>query len=242
MHGFSSLSALNGTGMIGDFISLRILLLSESALDRNMIRRGAALASFPVDFAETGNPDDACAIIARNQVDMIFVDAALPALARTAVIARARAAQRKPFVFLVAANRTAASNLVGGETDGVVSWPMNLLDSEALFTRCSQTCIPHSVLVVDDSLTVRNIVRKVLEASRYRINYSEAAEGAAAVRQIAGGKIKLVFLDYHMPGLDGIETLTAIKHDHPDLHVVIMTSATDGTVAELAIAPARRHS
>ncbi len=220
--------------MIGDFISLRILLLSEAVMERNLIRRGAALASFPVDFTETGNPDEACQKIARDQIDMIFVDAALPQAARAMVITQARAAKRRPFVFLVAANREAASTLAGNEVDGVVAWPLNLRDAEVLFGRCSRTCIPHRVLVVDDSLTVRNIVRKVLEASRYWIAYSEAAEGVAAVRQIEGGRIELVFLDYHMPGLNGIETLQAIKHDHQNLHVVIMTSATDSAVAELA--------
>ena len=37
-----------------------------------------------------------------------------------------------------------------------------------------------------------------------------------------------------MPGLNGVETLSEIKRQCPDLHVVIMTSTADDVIAESA--------
>ena len=34
----------------------------------------------------------------------------------------------------------------------------------------------------------------------------------------------MVFLDYNMPGLNGVETLSEIKRQNPDVAVVMMTS------------------
>ncbi len=142
--------------------------------------------------------------------------------------------EQKPFVFLLAATAEEAQGLAGGGADGVVVKPANLDQAKTLVERCARLRLPNRVLVVDDSLTMRNIVRKILVASRFRLEVSEAPEGIDALRQIASGKFDLVFLDYNMPGLDGVETLSEIKRQSPDLHVVIMTSAADDMVAERA--------
>ncbi|MGA2891341.1 MAG: response regulator [Xanthobacteraceae bacterium] len=90
------------------------------------------------------------------------------------------------------------------------------------------------VLIVDDSATMRCIVRKVLEASHFPVDLAEAQDGAAAIEQINSGKFDLIFLDYNMPGLNGIDTLVQIKGKFPQLDVVVMTSHEDDTVAKRA--------
>jgi len=70
--------------------------------------------------------------------------------------------------------------------------------------------------------------------SRFQLEISEAQEGVEAIKQIATGKFDIVFLDYNMPGLNGVETLAGIKRQSPNVHVVIMTSTTDDVVADRA--------
>jgi CheY-like chemotaxis protein len=94
--------------------------------------------------------------------------------------------------------------------------------------------MPSHVLVVDDSATMRNIVRKLLTGIRFPLEIAEAEEGIAALKQIASGRFDFVFLDYSMPGLNGIETLSEIKRQYPKVQVVIMTSVQDEAVAERA--------
>ena len=64
----------------------------------------------------------------------------------------------------------------------------------------------------------------------------EAAEGFAALEQLRSGRFGLVFLDYNMPGFNGLETLSEIKRESPGVAVVMMTSTLDNAIADRAYA------
>lgn len=219
--------------MIDDLLSLRILMLLESARQRGLLRQGAAAASVPVDIIEAGSAAEACERLAGNDVDVVFVSAGLSAAAdRAAVIARARAAERAPFVFAVAAAKGAVVTSGAAAADGTIVLPADVDGTRRMIDRCSNLHELRRVLIVDDSLTMRSIVRKILKASRFPLDPSDAKEATDALSQIAGSPFDMVFLDYHMPGLNGIDALSEIKGRHPDLHVVIMTTAADASLVE----------
>ena len=81
---------------------------------------------------------------------------------------------------------------------------------------------------------MRSIVRKILSASRFALDVHEAAEGIAALNQLRSGNFGLVFLDYNMPGFNGLETLSEIKRESPNVAVVMMTSTVDNAIADRA--------
>lgn len=221
--------------MSDDLLCLRILLFSAKAAERDLLRRGALAASVPVDVVEAETIAAARAKISSGgDVDIVFADATTPDADRAALIAQAQAATRKPFVFLVAANLDGAQSLADSGADGVVVQPTKQDEAKALVERCARVRLPNRVLVVDDSLTMRGIVRKILAQSRFRLDMTEAQEGVEAIKQIATGKFEIVFLDYNMPGLNGVETLAGIKRQSPNLHVIIMTSQADEVLAEKA--------
>ena len=67
------------------------------------------------------------------------------------------------------------------------------------------------VLVVDDSLTVREIERKLLESYGYRVDVAvDGMDGWNAVRR---NKYNLIITDVDMPRMDGIELVNSIKND-----------------------------
>lgn len=67
------------------------------------------------------------------------------------------------------------------------------------------------VLVVDDSLTVREIERKLLESYDYRVDVAvDGMDGWNAVRR---NKYDLIITDVDMPRMDGIELVNSIKRD-----------------------------
>jgi two-component system sensor histidine kinase and response regulator WspE len=67
------------------------------------------------------------------------------------------------------------------------------------------------VLVVDDSLTVRELERKLLESRGYAVEISvDGMDGWNAVRT---GQFNLVVTDVDMPRMDGIELVKLIKND-----------------------------
>jgi CheY-like chemotaxis protein len=107
---------------------------------------------------------------------------------------------------------------------GKPAWPE---EATRLLARSIRVRLPSRVLVVDDSSTMRSIVRKLLAGTRLPLEVSEADEGFAALKQVGEADIDLVFLDYNMPGFSGLETLAELKREKRQVSVVVMSSAND---------------
>ena len=215
--------------MSGDLVSLRVLVVTAVPSQQQLWQEGAAMASVPIDFA-AADAVASSAMLRRTGVDICIVDRDLPEAERATVIAAARAAQPAPLVFMAmprGSHRT-------GNVDGVLAKPGSPEGAKNLVELCTRAKIPTRVLIVDDSSTMRNIVRKILSASRFAFDVHEASEGIAAIEQLASGKFGLVFLDYNMPGFNGIETLLEIRRVAPKVSVVMMTSTATNELVERA--------
>ena len=80
-----------------------------------------------------------------------------------------------------------------------------------------------TILMVDDSSSLRLVVRMTLEGDGYQV--LEAADGQQALALLDGRKIDLVLSDLNMPVLDGIGLLAHIRQlDAYRLTPVIMLS------------------
>lgn len=79
---------------------------------------------------------------------------------------------------------------------------------------------PVSVLVVDDNPDHRNLIRLRLERSGVIVR--EADSGEAALDHL--DNVHLVLCDYKLPGMDGLETLAAIRRCS-DCSVIMVTGA-----------------
>jgi two-component system, chemotaxis family, sensor kinase CheA len=84
---------------------------------------------------------------------------------------------------------------------------------------------PPKVLVVEDSFTVRELQRSILEAAGYPVATARDGRDALAVLD-RDSQIALVITDLDMPELDGLGLTRAIRADarHSSLPVVIVTS------------------
>jgi len=82
------------------------------------------------------------------------------------------------------------------------------------------------ILVTDDSLTVRMMLKSHLEGAGYRV--STCADGEACLAQLEAGTDPpdLVLLDVVMPGMDGLEVLGRLKsgEDRGYLPVILLTA------------------
>lgn len=82
------------------------------------------------------------------------------------------------------------------------------------------------VLVVDDSVVVRRLVSDVLSADPRLEVVATASNGRIALAKVATLKPDLITLDLEMPVMDGLETLTELRKDHPRLPVVMFSTLT----------------
>lgn len=83
---------------------------------------------------------------------------------------------------------------------------------------------PIRILLVDDQELIRLGFRMVLDAEPDVLVVGEAADGHAAIAQVAALEPDLVLMDIRMPGLDGIAATEAIVRDHPRTRVLVLTT------------------
>lgn len=67
------------------------------------------------------------------------------------------------------------------------------------------------ILVVDDSITVREVERNLLESNGYDVEV--AVDGLDGWNAVRGGQYDLIITDIDMPRMDGFELVTMIKND-----------------------------
>ena len=82
------------------------------------------------------------------------------------------------------------------------------------------------ILVVDDNQDNRDLIRRRLERSGYRV--VEAEDGPSGLDIVRQQSIDLVILDVMMPGMSGIEVLQILRRSHTTAELpVIMATAKD---------------
>jgi len=87
----------------------------------------------------------------------------------------------------------------------------------------SETAAPR-VLVVDDDLTVRDVVRRYLERAGYQV--AVAGDGESALRLAETVRPDLVVLDLMLPGIDGLEVCRRLR-TQSQMPVVMLTALGD---------------
>jgi DNA-binding NarL/FixJ family response regulator len=83
------------------------------------------------------------------------------------------------------------------------------------------------VVIVDDHAVVRSGLQQLLAAETDIEVVGTARNGAEALSLIAETTPSVALMDLSMPDVDGIEATRRITADHPDVHVVVLTSFAD---------------
>ncbi len=78
-----------------------------------------------------------------------------------------------------------------------------------------------SVLVIDDEEVVRSLLAESLAADGFEVETAES--GRAALEALRRRRFDLAITDLKMPGMDGIQTLRALKEADREIQVVVMT-------------------
>jgi two-component system chemotaxis response regulator CheY len=83
-----------------------------------------------------------------------------------------------------------------------------------------------TVMVVDDSRIMRNIVKNTFELLKIPCQYLEAEDGNRALDLLRKNKVDLVLLDWNMPNLPGIDFLKKIRSmdEYRSIPVIMVTS------------------
>ena len=79
------------------------------------------------------------------------------------------------------------------------------------------------ILLADDHAVVRQGVKQILAEAFAQATFGEAQNAHELLELVAKERWDIVVLDLTMPGGNGLEALKQIKHDHPQLPVLILS-------------------
>jgi CheY-like chemotaxis protein len=83
---------------------------------------------------------------------------------------------------------------------------------------------PRKIVVVDDDAVHNRLLRAILERAGYEVaTYESGAEAAGDI----GRGCDCLITDYHMPGMNGVELIRAIRRKHSPVCIVL--TGSDGS-------------
>ncbi len=84
-----------------------------------------------------------------------------------------------------------------------------------------------TILSVDDSASMRQMVRLTLSGAGYTV--LEAADGNEGLTKAQGNKVDLVVTDLNMPGLDGLSLIRELRKlpAYKGVPIILLTTESD---------------
>lgn len=92
-----------------------------------------------------------------------------------------------------------------------------------------------TILVVEDEEIVRNLTRRILTRSGFRVLEADSSQRALEICRTE--KFELLLTDVIMPGMTGNELVDMVTKSKPDLKVIFMSGYTAGLLTQRASAP-----
>ncbi len=87
-----------------------------------------------------------------------------------------------------------------------------------------------NVLIVDDSSSMRAVIKKAIRVSGFKVgDFLEAADGQEALAVLADGWVDVVLSDINMPNMNGLELMAAMQKDPLLREIPVVVVTTEGS-------------
>ncbi len=91
------------------------------------------------------------------------------------------------------------------------------------------------ILIVDDSKVMRAIIMRTLRQAGFEGHtFDQADSGEAALERMDASSHDMVFTDWNMPGMDGIDLIRSVRERGLDIPFVLITSEATEEMHALA--------
>jgi CheY-like chemotaxis protein len=192
--------------------------------------------SKPITLLNAYNGRQCVAQFEQGRVDLAFIDVNMPEMNGMEAIARMRYKGDRTFITLMSGQGSEVRFQLARHlrTYEFLVKPFAPEDVRRILSIHQRISLPTRVIIVDDSATVRRMVKKILANSIFNIQVAEAGNGEDALVMCAAGAFDILFLDYNMPGLNGLETLDGLLARNRDAKIIMMSGTHDDELADKA--------
>ncbi|MBN2371678.1 MAG: response regulator [Vicinamibacteria bacterium] len=205
----------------GDVVT--ILVIDDEQNARELLERGLIKEGFRVVTATNG--DDGVAIARQIKPDAITLDVLMPGMDGWAVLKALKSDPSTLPIPVIMISMVDDKEM--GYALGAADYMTKPFDREhlvSLLRKYRRTDRRSVVLVVDDDVVVREMVRRILEPEGWSID--EAENGRVGLDRLGKRKPDIILLDLMMPEMDGFEFVAELRaHENwLEIPIVVVTA------------------
>lgn len=204
---------------------LKVLVADDASAIHSVFANIAETSPIPFDVITARNGQQCAALLGGGRVNVAFIDVAMPEMNGMDAVDTARRGGAKTFITLMSAeaNKRRMQLARRLRVYDFLAKPFRPDDVHAILQTYCRVTVPSQALIVDDSATVRQVIKRVLASSIFNVDPTEASDGEAALTYCEHGEFDVVFLDCNMPGLDGLATLDRLLARNPNAKVIMIS-------------------
>jgi len=200
-----------------------VLVVDDDPHARELLRRHLQRGGYAVRLAGAG--EEAVHLARTLKPDVITLDVLMPQMDGWAVLSAlkedADVAQIPVIMVTIVDNQSIGYSL------GAAAYLTKPIDRDLLLQsleKCIPDGQPRHVLIVEDDIPTRRLLRRTLQQASYHV--TEAENGRAGCEQLKTGVPDAIVLDLMMPEMDGFEFIAKIRSDERcrDIPVIVVTA------------------
>jgi CheY-like chemotaxis protein len=197
------------------------LVIDPDAAQRQFVALRLEILGFKVREAE--NQVQVKNALREGDVDLVVTDMGVPGLEGTALWEVLEPADRPVFLLTEWTCEDPGSYLKETQIRAIVTKKkrtdlFKLIDSLGPLQKSEagekKSSVEKHILLIEDSPTIRQYVRRILEKGLPNCVVREASEGRDAISEMAQKKVDLIITDLQMPGMDGPTFLRMIRRNN----------------------------
>ncbi len=207
-------------------LTIKMLVADDSRTVQRFFKDVVATVPMPIELVTADDGRECMILLEQGGIDLAFVDVHMPEMSGLEAVGRARFNGIKTFVALMSGKSDARRLKVARQIRAYeyLVKPFTGADILSILKTFQSISRRTKTLIVDDSRTIRHVIMRVLKRSVFNLAIEEAASGERALKLFGEGSYDLVFLDYNMPGLDGLKTLDRIRADDPNTKIIMISA------------------
>lgn len=211
---------------MSQLLTIKMLVADDSRTVQHFFKDVVANAPLPIELVTADTGLECMMMLEQGGIDIAFIDVHMPEMSGMEAVSRARFKGNKTFITLMSSKADPRRLKVARQVKAYeyLVKPFRGPDILTILKTYQSVSRRTKTLIVDDSRTIRHVIMRVLKRSVFNLAIDEASSGERALKLFGEGGYHLVFLDYNMPGLDGLDTLKRIRADDPNTKIIMISA------------------